>query len=251
MSHFWLDLQAYNKICLLLLLSMHGLYSVGTSPALSFHILEVVSDFLKMTRLVIVVSNPTDINRNWAKTLYTGRSFRITRKVVEVAKDSEENIVIDSSAFSQSELSTVLKSMPNLGTMSPCLIALGSQQEVESSALPAFRVNQRVFFFALDEGTISERYTVGEVIVENTLATVDLSTGDLTENPDVNQNFMERRSDLHGAALNTFACSQNPYLDILPRPSGRERVVHKIKEGLEREVVYPEQLYGIFRDLQV
>ncbi len=112
---------------------------------------------------------------------------------------------------------------------------------------------QQVYFLALEEGSISERYSVGGVTVAADLWTFDAASGRFVRvSEQADGDFLSRRSDFREATLIGLVEKQAPYL-TLSGPGGEGAEVERTvtEGGTEMEVIHPEQMQGMFRDLQV
>ncbi len=165
-----------------------------------------------------------------------------------------EGLIIDMAGHAWDEVE-VLAALPKLGLKAGSVFVLESEVLLPDPQL--FLLNQHVYFLTLADGRVSEGYIVGSASVRRSLATFDAGSARFMALEGVDTNFKSRRSNFHRANLRCLVCPQNPYTLIAP-PGGRggggggDAVEEDIDgSGLAFDVVRPEQLGGLFRDLQV
>ncbi len=160
----------------------------------------------------------------------------------------EESLVVDASNIDKELLEDVL-ALDYLGVRIPSVVVFRSGETLAgmvASGLPRLSVNQRVFFLAVEEGIISEFYSVGSA---------GNIRGDVWRREDgkfvfvdgVVREFAARRSNLYGARLKVLVDQQAPFLYV----SSKESTATITESNGIHEIITPDRLRGMFRDVHV
>ncbi len=104
-----------------------------------------------------------------------------------------------------------------------------------------------MFFLTLEEGLVSEQFSVGNHTIRNDLLILDGDTFVPTAGVEVS--FLSRRSDFMGASLSVLMDTQAPYLTV---PEGDEAAeTTTLRGGTPVEVIRPDKLTGMFWQMLV
>ncbi len=166
--------------------------------------------------------------------------------------ESRESLVVDTADMDPDKLFQLLSdNMDAVGILSPAILVLNSKADIGQLKFPDFRIDQMVYFLVLEEGVIFEKYSINEQTIIRDLYEYNNKSELFEPVQGVSTDFVLRRSNLQGVHLKVFVGHQPPYLSIGDRPRNREYEKHTTVEGVQAERVYPEQMEGIFRNLQV
>ena len=154
----WLE----NSSTLTMMMVVHHC-AAAAAVLLDAQVLEALCTHLKMTSGLTVVTRSRSLLAG-SRQLFGQRSLRVVvRDVAEWTAD--ESYVVDLSSISWHEVEDV-PNMGELGGSAPSIFVVTSSYPARTT----LRINQKVYFLRLDSGVLSERYTVGGVLVERQLA---------------------------------------------------------------------------------
>ncbi len=230
-------------------------------------LLEQLGRTLKMKRIVVVTGG---VGINGSRAAHASlvaesrRAILVTEGMPAPAEVGSDSFVIEVSRLG-SDLRSRLgrKLLPAVGHLSSSAVVFESAEEMAADEdFRAITLGQQVYFVTPDDGggaAIRERYSVGGREVSTHLWTYDgdgekfVRAGDGGVN---NDDLVTRRSDFRGANLRVYVEQQAPYLYI--QQTDREIRREFVDQGggaataaAEVREIYPEQMQGLFRALQV
>ncbi len=210
-------------------------------------------------RSITVVSQSAFRTLPALKGLYAGG--RMLAKVIRTLDDrnaTRDNLIIDMGSQRWESFPLNLLGVDVDAANAATVLVFDSSTKTTSVPPPLFKVHQRIYFAHLDSGLLSERYEVGQAQVDRDLARYNVSgrTFEAVVDEYPASSFASRRSNFHGARLKTMVCTQSPFLNVIPLDKGDDeaegaKVEELLGDGQAYEVLPPERMKGLFRDLQV
>ncbi len=207
---------------------------------------EELSRFLRLHDVVVVADVFSEGIRVRRSLLRERQTIKVVSLESNTLVGKEDSLIIDLTRRTLND-PEMLNLIEHMGGMTPCVFVLEDGKGLSS----LFKINQRAYKLSLEEGVISEAYTVGEVSVDKVVAIYDEGTNRFVSQEGVSGAFEARRSNFHGAHLKTLVCPQSPHMTIASPDPKRTDLVDQLYQGLELEIVHYHQMKGLFRDLQV
>ncbi len=130
-------------------------------------------EFLNIKFGLVFYSKQTNDSLKTLKTFSkSGCAMRIESNLSKLRRvDGQESVVIDASTYDNAELRNLV-SVDQLGVRTPSLLIYEMEGEVKSQFIP-FKVNQQVYSYASNSGTILEQYEINGITIQRKIAQME------------------------------------------------------------------------------